>query len=151
LGENDKKQAAVWHPHSISRRGAETIQISLRTATFRGAVGRGSGRDADFHAVYNQGVLVSEFQYELPEELIAQEPLADRAGSRMLHVHSSGELSDRRFREFPELLRVGDLVVFNDTRECDRRSQSPPFDKLRAGFLAKDARNGAPGVCSWAD
>jgi len=61
-------------------------------------------------------VLVSEFQYELPEELIAQEPLADRAGSRMLHVHSSGELSDRRFREFPELLRVGDLVVFNDTR-----------------------------------
>ncbi|MGA1986433.1 MAG: tRNA preQ1(34) S-adenosylmethionine ribosyltransferase-isomerase QueA [Candidatus Sulfotelmatobacter sp.] len=61
-------------------------------------------------------MLVSEFQYELPEELIAQEPLADRAGSRMLHVHSSGELSDRRFREFPELLRVGDLVVFNDTR-----------------------------------
>jgi S-adenosylmethionine:tRNA ribosyltransferase-isomerase len=116
LGENDKKQAAVWHPHSISRRGGETIQISLRTATFRGAVGRGSGRDAVFHAVYNQGVLVSEFQYELPEELIAQEPLADRAGSRMLHVHSSGELSDRRFREFPELLRVGDLVVFNDTR-----------------------------------
>jgi S-adenosylmethionine:tRNA ribosyltransferase-isomerase len=73
-------------------------------------------RGAYHHAVYNQGVLVSEFHYHLPEELIAQEPLVDRAGSRLLHVQSSGELRDRQFREFPELLRVGDLVVFNDTR-----------------------------------
>jgi S-adenosylmethionine:tRNA ribosyltransferase-isomerase len=64
---------------------------------------------------YNRGVLVSDFHYELPEELIAQEPLADRAGSRLLHV-SSGRLEDRRFREFPELLRENDLVVFNNTR-----------------------------------
>jgi S-adenosylmethionine:tRNA ribosyltransferase-isomerase len=60
-------------------------------------------------------MLVSDFHYELPEELIAQEPLADRAGSRLLHVES-GALEDRRFREFPELLRSGDLVVFNNTR-----------------------------------
>jgi len=73
-------------------------------------------RGAYHHALYNQGVLVSDFHYELPEELIAQEPLADRAGSRMLCVQSSGELHDRRFREFPELLRAGDLVVFNNTR-----------------------------------
>jgi S-adenosylmethionine:tRNA ribosyltransferase-isomerase len=64
-----------------------------------------------------EGVLVSDFQYELPEELIAQEPLADRAGARLLHVEAgTGALEDRRFREFPELLRAGDLVVFNDTR-----------------------------------
>ena len=63
------------------------------------------------------GVLVSDFHYELPEELIAQEPLADRAGSRLLHVHSdAGRFEDRQFREFPDLLRPSDLVVFNNTR-----------------------------------
>jgi S-adenosylmethionine:tRNA ribosyltransferase-isomerase len=62
-------------------------------------------------------VLVSDFYYDLPEELIAQEPLADRAGSRLLHVRlGSGSLEDRRFRELPGLLRAGDLVVFNNTR-----------------------------------
>jgi len=66
-------------------------------------------------------VQVSDFHYELPEELIAQEPLADRAGSRLLHVESraglrEGALEDRQFREFPELLRPSDLVVFNNTR-----------------------------------
>jgi S-adenosylmethionine:tRNA ribosyltransferase-isomerase len=62
-------------------------------------------------------VLVSDFHYELPEELIAQEPLADRAGARLLHVKADGEtLEDRQFREFPELLRASDLVVFNNTR-----------------------------------
>jgi len=61
-------------------------------------------------------VLVSDFDYHLPEELIPQEPLADRAGSRLLHLLSNGELSDRRFRNFPDLLRADDLVVFNNTQ-----------------------------------
>jgi len=62
-------------------------------------------------------VLVSEFNYHLPEELIAQEPLADRAGSRMLRLlHADGAFEDRFFRDFPQLLRPGDLVVFNNTR-----------------------------------
>jgi S-adenosylmethionine:tRNA ribosyltransferase-isomerase len=61
-------------------------------------------------------VLVSEFNYHLPEELIAQEPLADRAASRLLHLEPSGRLMDRSFRDFPELLRAGDLVIFNNTR-----------------------------------
>jgi S-adenosylmethionine:tRNA ribosyltransferase-isomerase len=60
---------------------------------------------------------VADFNYELPEELIAQEPLADRASSRMLHLRrDSGEISDREFRELPEILRPDDLVVFNNTR-----------------------------------
>jgi len=66
------------------------------------------------------GVLVSEFHFELPEELIAQQPLADRAGSRLLHLYSGAkrarQLEDRQFRGFPELLRPSDLVVFNNTR-----------------------------------
>ncbi len=62
-------------------------------------------------------MLVSDFDYYLPEDLIAQEPLADRAASRMLHVdRRSGELSDLSFRDLPELLHPGDLLVFNNTR-----------------------------------
>ncbi len=62
-------------------------------------------------------MLVSDFDYELPPELIAQEPLPDRAASRMLHlVRATGQTEDLRFCEFPELLRPGDLVVFNNTR-----------------------------------
>jgi S-adenosylmethionine:tRNA ribosyltransferase-isomerase len=62
-------------------------------------------------------VLVSDFNYSLSEELIAQEPLSDRAASRLLHLNrGSPELRDVRFRNFPHLLRAGDLVVFNNTR-----------------------------------
>lgn len=62
-------------------------------------------------------MLVSDFVYRLPEELIAQEPLADRAASRLLHLRAeSGQFEDRQFRDFPDLLRPGDLVVFNNTR-----------------------------------
>ncbi len=65
-------------------------------------------------------MLVSDFQYDLPPERIAQEPLADRAGSRLLHLarrdqtrlpeswqHRSWQ--DRKFRDFPDLLRSDDL------------------------------------------
>ncbi len=62
-------------------------------------------------------MLVSDFNFHLPEELIAQEPLAARDGSRMLHLQrTSGQYTDRLFRDFPDLLRPGDLVVFNNTR-----------------------------------
>jgi S-adenosylmethionine:tRNA ribosyltransferase-isomerase len=62
-------------------------------------------------------VLVSDFHYDLPEELIAQQPLPDRAASRLLHLFAAtGALADRQFRDFPDLLRPGDLLVFNNTR-----------------------------------
>jgi S-adenosylmethionine:tRNA ribosyltransferase-isomerase len=62
-------------------------------------------------------VLVSEFNYQLPAELIAQEPLTDRAASRLLRLdRRSGEFNDSRFRGFPDLLRGNDLVVLNNTR-----------------------------------
>ena len=62
-------------------------------------------------------MLVSYFDYRLPEDLIAQEPLPDRAASRMLHlVRSSGEWRDRHFRDLPDLLRPDDLLVVNNTR-----------------------------------
>jgi S-adenosylmethionine:tRNA ribosyltransferase-isomerase len=62
-------------------------------------------------------VLVSDFHFHLPEELIAQEPLANRDGSRMLRLQrTTGHYSDRLFQDFPDLLHPGDLVVFNNTR-----------------------------------
>ncbi|MGA7560629.1 MAG: tRNA preQ1(34) S-adenosylmethionine ribosyltransferase-isomerase QueA [Terriglobales bacterium] len=77
-------------------------------------------------------MLVSEFQYDLPPERIAQEPLADRAGSRLLHLtrpnpkrlpgswqgqsEQGQNWQDREFREFPDLLRSDDLLVVNNTR-----------------------------------
>lgn len=62
-------------------------------------------------------MLVSDFKFPLPAERIAQEPLADRDSSRMLHLQRrTGQYSDRQFREFPDLLRPHDLVVFNNTR-----------------------------------
>lgn len=62
-------------------------------------------------------MLVSDFHYDLPEELIAQEPLADRAGSRMLRLHrATGQIMDACFWDFPELLRPDDLLVLNNTR-----------------------------------
>jgi S-adenosylmethionine:tRNA ribosyltransferase-isomerase len=62
-------------------------------------------------------VLVSDFHFHLPDELIAQEPLASRDASRMLHLHrTTGQWSDEFFRNFPGLLHPGDLLVFNNTR-----------------------------------
>jgi S-adenosylmethionine:tRNA ribosyltransferase-isomerase len=60
---------------------------------------------------------LSDFDYRLPVDLIAQEPLADRAASRMLVVdRATGKWEDRMFREFPSLLLEGDCVVLNDTK-----------------------------------
>ena len=62
-------------------------------------------------------MLVSDFDYHLPEELIAQEPLPDRADSRMLRLdRATSAVRDSAFREFPEALRPGDLLVLNNTR-----------------------------------
>jgi S-adenosylmethionine:tRNA ribosyltransferase-isomerase len=67
-------------------------------------------------------VLVSEFDYHLPEELIARQPLADRAASRLLHLDCKRDaLEDRQFRDFPELLRPDDLLVFNNTKVLPAR------------------------------
>jgi len=67
-------------------------------------------------------VLVSDFLYDLPEAQIAQEPLPDRAASRMLHLdRQSGRLEDRVFRDFPDLLQPDDLVVLNNTRVFSAR------------------------------
>jgi S-adenosylmethionine:tRNA ribosyltransferase-isomerase len=60
---------------------------------------------------------LSEFDYLLPEELIAQRPLEDRAASRMLVLYRDQQRwEDRMFCEFPQFLGAGDCLVLNDTR-----------------------------------
>ncbi len=67
-------------------------------------------------------MLKSDFNYPLPAELIAQEPLAERAASRLLSLEGmTGHVEDRRFADLPALLRHGDLLVFNDTRVLPAR------------------------------
>jgi len=64
----------------------------------------------------------SDFNYELPEALIAQAPLAERSASRMLVVQAQGEpLLDQHVRDLPQWLRQGDLLIFNDTRVMPAR------------------------------
>jgi S-adenosylmethionine:tRNA ribosyltransferase-isomerase len=64
---------------------------------------------------------VADFDFDLPAELIAQFPAAERGASRLLHVDASGGLHDRQFRDLPALLRADDLLVMNDTRVIKAR------------------------------
>src|ERR1035441_9940790 len=60
---------------------------------------------------------LADFDFHLPEELIAQEALADRAASRMLVLYrQEARWEDRHFRELPEFLHAGDCLVLNDSR-----------------------------------
>jgi S-adenosylmethionine:tRNA ribosyltransferase-isomerase len=61
-------------------------------------------------------MLVSEFDYELPAELIAQHPASQRTASRLLHVDARGGLRDLNFTDLPQLVEARDAVVLNDTR-----------------------------------
>ena len=61
-----------------------------------------------------------DFHYDLPSELIAQEPAAERSASRLLDLAGEAPV-DRAFRELPDLLRAGDCLVFNDTRVVPAR------------------------------
>ena len=63
---------------------------------------------------------LSDFDFNLPPELIAQLPLQDRSASRLLHV-DDGQLCDRAFTDIVDLLQAGDLLVFNDTRVLKAR------------------------------
>jgi len=64
---------------------------------------------------------VTDFDYVLPPELIAQTPAATRTASRLLHVDDAGKRHDRLFVDLPTLLRPHDLLVFNDTRVIKAR------------------------------
>lgn len=87
-------------------------------------------------------MLVREFNYMLPPEQIAQQPLQDRAASRMLIVdRKSGSVRDSWFRSFPDVLRPGDLLVLNDTRVVPAR-----LFARRAGIHAQPVSSRNPAA-----
>jgi S-adenosylmethionine:tRNA ribosyltransferase-isomerase len=67
-------------------------------------------------------MLVSEFDYDLPPELVAQHPVPQRSASRLLHLDAaSGTLQDLKFSDLPLLIEPNDALVLNDTRVVKAR------------------------------
>ena len=97
------------------------------------------------------------FDFELPGELIAQQPVHPRDAARLLHVPRTGPLHEARVRDLPALLRSGDLLVVNDTRVIPARFHARrgtarieitlvrPLDEARWSALARGARRLRPG------
>jgi len=89
---------------------------------------------------------LSDFDFTLPPELIAQHPAAERSASRLLDGRGEA-IADRRFADLPELLAPGDLLVFNDTQVVKARlfGQKPSGGKLELlieRVLSPDANSG---------
>ena len=69
---------------------------------------------------------LSDFDYHLPPERIAQHPAAERTASRLLHVDgATGERTDRYFRDLPSLIGANDILVFNNTKVIKARLSGP--------------------------
>ena len=82
-------------------------------------------------------LFTSDYDYPLPEELIARHPTLERDASRMIVLHrDSQRIEHRQFREFPIFIHRGDLVVLNETRVIPARVRS---DDGRIGFLFLEA------------
>ena len=75
---------------------------------------------------------LSDFDFALPPELIAQHPSVERSASRLLDGRPGSAITDRIFKELPELLQAGDLLVFNDTQVVKARlfGEKPSGGKL---------------------
>ena len=75
---------------------------------------------------------LSDFDFALPPELIAQHPSVERSASRLLDGRPGSAVTDRIFKELPELLQAGDLLVFNDTKVVKARlfGEKPSGGKL---------------------
>jgi S-adenosylmethionine:tRNA ribosyltransferase-isomerase len=92
---------------------------------------------------------LSDFDYYLPAELIAQYPAAERTASRLLHVDGvHGVRIDRTFRELPLLIGANDVLVFNNTRVikarlAGRKETGGRVEALIERVLDNDATAGA--------
>jgi S-adenosylmethionine:tRNA ribosyltransferase-isomerase len=97
--------------------------MALRPADFESAASTGSAIPAcERPEIIIPEVQVSEFDYELPTELIAQHPVAQRSASRLLHLDSAtGAITDLAFADLPGLVDERDALVLNDTRVVKAR------------------------------
>src|SRR4026208_2477317 len=88
----------------------------------------------------------SDYSFELPPELIAQEPAPQRDAARLLHIREAGALSDHTFAEIVDLLPPDAVVVANDTRVIPARvlGNKPTGGKAAPPFLAPPAPHRCP-------
>ena len=84
-------------------------------------------------------MFISDFNYELPDALIAQYPTEERRSSRLLEL--GDRLSDRHFSDLPQLLNAGDLLVFNDTRVIPARLRAHKDSGGKAEILIERLQN----------
>jgi hypothetical protein len=110
----------------LARLAALDFESSASTDSAIGAFGKGRdyGRRACIRGqrIIRALMKTSDFDYHLPDTLIARYPLARRDASRLLHVDAIKETyTDRLFAELPDFFRAGDLLVFNDTRVIKAR------------------------------
>ena len=89
-------------------------------------------------------MLLSNLDFDLPPELIAQSPASPREAARLLHFErTTGAIEHRTMRDFPALLRPNDLLVFNDTRVLRARllGRKPSGGRVEALLLEEQKRN----------
>ncbi|HWW09687.1 MAG TPA: tRNA preQ1(34) S-adenosylmethionine ribosyltransferase-isomerase QueA [Candidatus Acidoferrales bacterium] len=92
-------------------------------------------------------LLTSAFDYPLPADRIAQEPLAERDASRLLLVGQDGAVSDHRFTDLPSLLQPGDLLVANETRVRHARLHGRVNGGRAVELLAVERREDGDYLC----
>jgi len=97
---------------------------------------------------------LADYHYELPDELIAQRPVPERAASRLMVLdRARGTIAHRRFAELPGLLEAGDLLVLNDTRVLPTRvfARKPSGGRVELLFFGPpEERRAADGEGGWA-
>ena len=73
----------------------------------------------------------ADFYYDLPQELIAQDPLEDRSSSRLMHISlKDGSIEHRHFTDILDYLNKGDCLVINDTKVIPARLYGSACDRL---------------------
>jgi S-adenosylmethionine:tRNA ribosyltransferase-isomerase len=94
----------------------------------------------------------SDYNFELPPELIAQEPATERDASRLLHLHADGQVSDLRFPDIVELLPADAVLVANDTRVIPARvlGHKDSGGRVEFLFLEPEPSHATPaGTTAW--
>jgi S-adenosylmethionine:tRNA ribosyltransferase-isomerase len=93
---------------------------------------------------------IAEYTYELPNDRIAQHAMAERDASKLL-VYRDGGISDRVFRELPEMLPAGSLLVLNDTRVVNARLLFRLSTGARIEVFCLEPANGKPAEQAFAE
>ncbi|MGE0545657.1 MAG: tRNA preQ1(34) S-adenosylmethionine ribosyltransferase-isomerase QueA [Kofleriaceae bacterium] len=94
----------------------------------------------------------SDYDFELPPELIAQDPAADRGSSRLLHVTESGAITDHMFADVVELLPAHAVVIANDSKVIPARvlGHKPSGGAVELLFLEPESAIASPpGTAAW--